>query len=159
MGLDNYAVRRMTDAERQEELDQRREAGKVPVAMGMMEREAGPEDLTLDAMPAWAVADPAVFAEGMAGRAGLCGGLMSAGGHGSSMRGKVYAGFVGRVTGQDLYEFLEPEQVAGMADSLEVYLEGVGQDDDWEPEREEQEALAAWFRVCANNGYGVDAWF
>lgn len=96
----------------------------------------------------------------------LVGGLFSGHGDGPSFRGRVYDGYVSEITGESLYqEYIPPEVVKEMASKLEAavaqgrttYRDFEG--DEQEISLEEARALAAWFRVCADNGFAVVGWW
>jgi hypothetical protein len=122
------------------------------------------------------------------GVTGLVGGMFSGHGDGS-FRGKVYDSLVTDVTGQSLYqELIDPKTAAGMASELEHLRERMdeealqawlvqqyGQSERYgsladiarerEPQLEpnftvaEVEALAKFFRVCADNDLYVHGWW
>ncbi|MGB9848853.1 MAG: hypothetical protein ACPLSY_03365 [Moorellaceae bacterium] len=92
----------------------------------------------------------------------LAGGWAADGGCGPYFRGTPYAAYILDITGVSLYQdFIPPEVVGEMAAKLEkAAAEGRTTYQDVEGEvqevsLEEIRALAAWFRVCAENGYAV----
>lgn len=100
----------------------------------------------------------------------LCGGMLSGGSGSASMRGKVYAGIVERVTGVSLYEDrLTMNELVTIAHELKNFLheacdlDGMKRTDtadrDWELTYDEIYDLQKWFQVCVDNGYDVVSWY
>ena len=93
----------------------------------------------------------------------LCGGLCSDGV--TSFRGKIYDFLVAEVTGVSLYElWLPPETLAEMADKLaecdpENVGERLGLGERFTPNPGEIRDLTRLFRLCADRGLGLIAWF
>jgi hypothetical protein len=93
----------------------------------------------------------------------LCGGMHSDGV--TSFRGKVYQLFVARVTGESLYQdWLPPETVATMADKLDAcdpdtVHERLDLDPHFIPGPGEIRDLQRLFRICADRGLGLVAWY
>ena len=90
----------------------------------------------------------------------LCGGFLTGTGGGTpSFRGKVYAAYVKDATGFSLYSPMDPTDVKLCATLLEAVPEGDPSTDmlRFDPERERRD-LARFFRICADNGFGLAAW-
>ncbi|MEW6770102.1 MAG: hypothetical protein AB1330_01735 [Bacillota bacterium] len=92
----------------------------------------------------------------------LVGGMFSGHGNGPSFRGKVYDRYVYKVTGESLYQECIPSKaVSAMAVKLEKAAAELNDDclEELHVTRQEAHALAAWFRVCADNRYVVCGWW
>ncbi len=94
---------------------------------------------------------------------GLCGGMLSGNGQGS-FRGKVYSGLVEEITGESLYQNdITPETCKDMSDKLVEYAENmknnIVEGEYGETTRDEIDALAEFFHVCAENGFHVHGWW
>jgi hypothetical protein len=91
----------------------------------------------------------------------LCGGLLS--GAGGSFRGKVYAGLVHSITGEDLYEeWIPPERVKKMHEALVRCDPQEFADNHDERFGDVEEAVAnlrKFFGVCAERGLGLVGWW
>jgi hypothetical protein len=88
----------------------------------------------------------------------LCGGLFSGNGSDASFRGKVYAEAISDITDVSLYNVLiSPETVETMYD----YLKDASYDlvEEWGLEPEEADDLIAFFKVCADEHYGLSGWW
>ncbi len=77
----------------------------------------------------------------------VCGGMFS--GSNGSFRGKVYQGFIQKVTGKILYEYQSPESVKEMAEKLTPYLD----------EDEENAELIKMFQFAAENDLELVPWY
>lgn len=93
----------------------------------------------------------------------LCGGMHSDGV--TSFRGKVYELFVVAFTGESLYQdWLSPETLATMADRLDTVDPDSAGDlldlaPDFIPSPGEIGDLRRLFRICADRGLGIIAWY
>jgi hypothetical protein len=87
----------------------------------------------------------------------LCGGMLS-GGDGS-FRGKVYADFVGRVSGLDLYADQNlPGALVEAADAIAAWLKDIPMDES-DRDRREVSDLERAFRAYGNAGYWLISWY
>jgi len=99
-------------------------------------------------------ADPVHFDPPLA----LCGGMFS-GGNGS-FRGKVYADFVGKVSGLDLYaDQSDPGALVEAADAIAAWLQDNPMDESDRLDRREVFDLERAFRAYGNAGYLLISWY
>lgn len=93
----------------------------------------------------------------------LCGGMFSGGTGTASIRGKVYADLVERITGETLYQERIPNDIVGrMAAALEQAAargETSLPEDYYEVSPEEVAALAQWFRRAHESRCDVVNWW
>lgn len=98
----------------------------------------------------------------------LCGSMFTDGN--SSIRGKVYAGFIENVCGVDIYqEKLPSEDLQRIVTQLSVYCAGAddeicGEDSYtehkvWEMGLDEVKALLDWFKIVKDNNGQVIGWW
>ena len=93
----------------------------------------------------------------------LCGSMFSDGQ--SSIRGKVYAGFISEICDVDLYqEKLKPDELQRIIAKLQMYLMDVADNPRSDPEYddfsyEEIAALLLWFTIIKENNGTVIGWW
>jgi len=88
----------------------------------------------------------------------LCVGMLS-GGDGS-FRGKVYADFVGKVSGLDLYADQNSSgALVEAADAIAAWLKDNPMDESDRPDRREVSDLERAFRAYGNAGYCLISWY
>jgi hypothetical protein len=76
-------------------------------------------------------------------------------------RGKVYQGYIRRITGVSLYqEWIPPETVREMYEAIKAHEFSKWQEDDENvgPEDVEHSDLCKFFKVCSERGLGLVAW-
>jgi hypothetical protein len=92
----------------------------------------------------------------------LCGGMLSGGdgsftGHAFAL---LYADFVGRVSGLDLYaDQNRPGELVEAADAIAAWLKDNPMDESDRPDRREVSDLERAFRAYGNAGYWLISWY
>ena len=99
----------------------------------------------------------------------LCGGMLSGGdgsftGHAFALsqayKGLLYADFVGRVSGLDLYaDQNRPGELVEASDAIAAWLKDNPMDESDRPDRREVSDLERSFRAYGNAGYWLISWY